>query len=170
MSLNQGREEVFLQKRQRLLVVLFQKFLVLSLFMFLIERCCDLAEDRGEVVGVDRLQKVFDGVEMNSLLGIFKFIKTRKDNDTDIGIEGAQLPGQLETIHVGHLDVGHDNVGLYFFGKLQRLDAIGRFTGLFQSQRCPVNFSADDGENIVFIVCEQYFVCHGLRYLPACFR
>ena len=68
MSLNQGREEVFLQKRQRLLIVLFQKFLVLSLFMFLIERCCDLAEDRGKVVGVDRLQKIFDGVEMNSLL------------------------------------------------------------------------------------------------------
>ena len=109
------------QQRQAVLIIRFKFPDVLTFIDFPVERIMDPGKRLLQLFAVDRLENIFLCLKADRLLGIFKFIEARKDDDTGIRPVFLQPSGKLKSVHIRHLDVGHHNIRLHGLGDIKRL-------------------------------------------------
>jgi hypothetical protein len=74
---------------------------------------------------------------------------TRYGDDGKVRTERVELPNHLETVHLGHVDVGDDEVALFFVPESQRLQPT---QGLADPVARPLQDGTDCSAYAVFVV------------------
>lgn len=92
--------------------------------------------DRGEEVGgrgVLEQEAARPRAERRVDVGVQ--VEGREDQDADVREVGADPPGGLDAVHLGHADVHEDDVGAFALGQRDRLGAVAGLADGAQARR-----------------------------------
>ena len=106
----------------------------------------------GQFRGAHRLKDVFGRADLNGLLRVFKIVKARKEHQLDAREAFSQMTPERQTVHKRHLDIGHDNVGMQRFGKLQSFLAVFGRADKGKAAAGPVDFTLNAVADFRFVV------------------
>ena len=155
-SFDQRRIKPLPQKRQAVLIIRFEFPDILTFIDFPVEGIMDPGKHLLQFLTVDRLENIFLCLKADRLLGIFKFIKTRKDDDPGIRPVFLQTAGKFQPVHVGHLDIRHHHIRLGRLCDVKRLESVGRIARLLEADGIPVDL-AGNGLCDLFLVIHQHY-------------
>ena len=107
---------------------------------------------------------------MNRFFCIFKFVKACTKHNVNIRIVLVQLSGQLQPIHVRHLNIRQHHVRLKLFHQLQGLHAIGGTAYHIKAQIIPADLLFHDIDDLHLIIDKNHFIlfhAYPLLFIPS---
>ena len=156
-------EEVLAGLFQVLLHILAVLLLHGPLPLLLLDLVPDLVDLLYQLRGADGLGQEPGDAQVDGLPGVAEFRVARQDDDLGLRIVPAQLPGKLQTVHEGHLDVRYDNIRPCLVDQRQGQLPVGGLPSEFIAVRLPV-YSFDSFPDDVFVLHKKYL--QQCCYLP----
>ena len=166
-SLYEQRKKACLKNRKRIHIVAAQPLDVALLLPFLIERGAQTGEHLRELAGVHRFQNILVHLEMHRFLRVLELVEAGEKEHADRRKVALQPSRQLQSVHIRHPDIRHDDVRRVLFRHLQRLHPVRRTAAHPEPERVPVEFLHDDIDDFLLVVDEKHAVCcHGCPAFP----
>ena len=91
---------------------MLQLFYIQLFFPFIIQRLFQPFQALRQFLGIDRLEHILFNLQMNGFFGIFKFIKSGKNNNMNILIVLIQGSRQFQSVHIRHFYICDHHIRL----------------------------------------------------------
>ena len=123
-----------------------------------IQPSLDSPQEAGQFPRGDRLQRVLENLAPDGLLSVLELVVAGKDDDDDLWVMLRRMLRDGKAVHMRHIDIRHDDVGMKRLDGLDCLFAVfARFQEL-EPQAAPVDLAAEPAPDYFLIVNHQELV------------
>ena len=109
--------------------------------------------------GIHRFEHIFLDLQMHRLFRIFKFVKARKEQDLSRGPLCLDVFAQLQAIHIGHLDIRHNDIRLEFLHHLKSLHPIIGISDYGKAEPFPIYLLYDYLDDFFLVIHQKHRIC-----------